>query len=54
MREQLEALWRAANDHSTIVFGEWIDPDHEGEDYPPAPSDDNIIRLVTEYLNTSR
>lgn len=52
-RELLLALWQAANDHSTAMLGEWIPEDYEGQDTPPPPSDEDIIKAVTAYLRAT-
>ena len=53
-REDLEALWKAANDHCVTVYGQWVPDEYEGDDYPPAPeSDAEIVRQVTQYFKST-
>jgi hypothetical protein len=54
-RDALEALWQAANDHCTMMYGQWVPDDYEGDECPPAPEDGaDILRIVTQYLRDAR
>lgn len=49
---QINALWEAANAHSIVTIGEYLDPDFEGDDIPPRPSADKVVEQATDYLNS--
>ena len=51
MKEEVKKLWEAANVHSMVTLGEWLDPDYEGDSVPPMAEEESaVIKEVTGYL----
>ena len=48
-KELLARLWKAANEHSVVMGGEWLDDSYEGQEPPERPEMDSA--LITEVIN---
>ena len=54
LRNAVARLWEAANNHCITFYGEFLDPEWEGEDNPPCPDGPlDVIEAVEKHLRSA-